>query len=170
MPSEVLRGLGYWFFYGIDRVGHWTDGSVPYTQNLGLLVVSFAIPVLALLAAMCVRWRHRAYFVVLTVVGVVVAVGANPYDDPSPLGGLFKSLRGVVELRARVAQHEPGGAAGGARPGGAARGRSERARSRLDGRGRRCAASTADGRTGRARDRAGDGEPARALDRQLLHR
>ncbi len=29
---------------------------------------------------------------VLTVVGVVVAVGANPYDDPSLLGGLFKSF------------------------------------------------------------------------------
>ena len=41
---------------------------------------------------MCVRWRHRAFFVVLTVVGVVVAVGANPYDDPSVLGGLFKSF------------------------------------------------------------------------------
>ena len=38
------------------------------------------------------RWRHRAYFVLLTVVGVVVAVGANPYDDPSPLGGTFKSF------------------------------------------------------------------------------
>ena len=92
LPTEVLRGLGYWFFYGIDRVGHWTDASVPYTQNLGLLVVSFAIPVLALFGAACVKWRHRAYFVVLTVVGVVVAVGANPYDDPSVVGGLFKSF------------------------------------------------------------------------------
>ncbi len=91
-PMETLRGLGYWFFYGIDRVGHWTDGSVPYMRNLGLLAVSFAIPVLALFAAMCVRWRHRAYFVVLTFVGVVVAVGANPYDDPSALGGTFKSF------------------------------------------------------------------------------
>jgi len=92
LPTEVLRGLGYWFFYGIDRVGHWTDASVPYTQNLGLLVVSFAIPALALLAAVSVRWRHRAYFIALTVVGVVVAVGANPYDDPSVVGGLFKSF------------------------------------------------------------------------------
>ena len=65
---------------------------MPYTQNLGLLAVSFAIPILALFAAMCVRWRHRAYFVILTVVGVVVAVGANPFDDPSILGGLFKSF------------------------------------------------------------------------------
>jgi arabinofuranan 3-O-arabinosyltransferase len=77
LPSEVLRGLGYWFFYGIDRVGHWTEGSVPYTQNLALLAVSFAIPILALFAAMCLRWKHRAYFVILTVVGVAVAVGAN---------------------------------------------------------------------------------------------
>src|SRR3954449_3757369 len=91
-PLETLRGLGYWFFYGIDRVGHWTDASVPYLQSLGLLVVSFALPVLAFFGAACVRWRHRAYFVLLTVVGVVVAVGANPYDDPSLLGGTFKSF------------------------------------------------------------------------------
>jgi hypothetical protein len=92
LPSEVLRGLGYWFFYGIDRVGHWTDASVPYTQDLALIGVSFLLPVLALVSAACVRWRHRAYFVVLTVVGVAVAVGANPFDDPSPLGGMFKSF------------------------------------------------------------------------------
>src|SRR4051812_20382111 len=92
LPSEVLRGLGYWFFYGIDRIGHWTDASVPYMSNLGLIGVSFLLPILALLSAACVRWRHRAYFVVLVLVGVTVAVGANPYDDPSPLGGLFKSF------------------------------------------------------------------------------
>ena len=92
LPTEVLRGLGYWFFYGIDRIGHWTDASVPYTQNLALIAVSFALPILALFAAGCIRWRHRTYFVVLTVVGVTVAVGANPYDDPSILGGLFKSF------------------------------------------------------------------------------
>src|SRR3954468_19891904 len=65
LPSEVLRGLGYWFFYGIDRIGHWTDGSVPYTQNLALIGVSFLLPILAFASAMVVRWRHRAYFVVL---------------------------------------------------------------------------------------------------------
>ena len=92
LPSEVLRGLGYWFFYGIDRIGHWTDGSVPYTQNLALIGVSFLLPILALASAMVVRWRHRAYFVVLVVVGAAVAVGANPFDDPSALGGLFKSF------------------------------------------------------------------------------
>jgi hypothetical protein len=91
-PLETLRGLGYWFFYGIDRVGHWNAASPAYTQALALLVVSFALPVLAMFAAACVRWRHRAYFVLLTVVGVVVAVGANPYDDPSAIGRTFKSF------------------------------------------------------------------------------
>ena len=133
MPSEVLRGLGYWFFYGIDRIGHWTEASVPYTQNLGLLFVSFAIPVLAVLAAVCVRWRHRAYFVVLVIVGVVVAVGANPYDDPSIARWPVQVVRGVIELRARAAQHEPRGPAGRARPGRPARRRGQRGGGRLAG-------------------------------------
>ncbi len=42
----------------------------------------------------CVRWRHRAYFVLLVVVGTVVSVGAWPYDDPSPYGRLFKWFAG----------------------------------------------------------------------------
>ena len=121
-PIEMLRGLGYWFFYGSDRLGHWTDASVPYMQDLWLLVVSFAAAgARAASAPRCVRWRHRAFFVLLVVVGVVIAVGAYPYDDPSPLGGAVQVVRGVVELRARAAQHEPRGAAGRARARGAAR-------------------------------------------------
>jgi hypothetical protein len=36
-----------------------------------------------------VRWRHRAYFVLLVVVGLVLSVGANPFNNPSPLGALL---------------------------------------------------------------------------------
>ena len=75
------------------------------------------------------------YFVVLTFVGVVVAVGANPYDDPSIARRAVQVVRGVVELRARVAQHQPRGAAGRARPRGAARRRRERGRRRVAGAG-----------------------------------
>ena len=49
---------------------------------------------LALAAAAIVRWRHRAYFVLLVVVGTVVSVGAWPYDDPSWYGSLFKTFAG----------------------------------------------------------------------------
>ena len=92
LPVEVLRGLGYWFFYGRDTIGPWIEPSVRYTQDIWLLAVSYGLPVLALLGAALVRWKHRAFFVFVTVIGVAVSVGANPYDDPSVLGRLFKGF------------------------------------------------------------------------------
>ena len=32
-PNEILRGLGYWFFYGQDRLGPWIEASSNYTQR-----------------------------------------------------------------------------------------------------------------------------------------
>lgn len=92
LSSEVLRGLGYWFFYGNDKLGPWIEPAVDYTQKPWLIAVGFAIPTLALLGMAVLRWRHRAYAVCLIVVGTVIAVGAHAYDDPSPLGSAFKSL------------------------------------------------------------------------------
>ncbi len=92
LAPEVLRGLGYWFFYGQDKLGAWTESSVPYTQWPWLIVVGYAIPALALLSAAFVRWRYRAYFALLVVVGVVISVGTYPYDAPSPAGALFTSF------------------------------------------------------------------------------
>ena len=37
VSHEVLRGLGYWFFYGSDRLGPWIEPSVAYTQSLPLI-------------------------------------------------------------------------------------------------------------------------------------
>ncbi len=91
LASEVLRGLGYWFFYGGDKVDPWIEASGRYMGSLWLIAVSFALPALALLAAVVTRWRYRAYFVALMVLGTAVAVGAYPYDGPSPLGALFKA-------------------------------------------------------------------------------
>ena len=34
--SEVLRGLGYWYFYGSDRLGQWVATSVQFTQQIWL--------------------------------------------------------------------------------------------------------------------------------------
>jgi hypothetical protein len=92
LPSEVLRGLGYWFFYSGDRISPWIAPSVRYTQDLWLIAASFAVPLLAFVAAALVRWRHRAFFVLVMLVGFVVAVGINPYDDPSALGRLFRAF------------------------------------------------------------------------------
>jgi arabinofuranan 3-O-arabinosyltransferase len=86
VASEVLRGLGYWYFYGGDTLGQWLTASVDYMTKVALIVVSFAVPALALLAAVCARWRDRAYFVLLVLVGLVFSVGTFPYTSPSVVG------------------------------------------------------------------------------------
>ena len=92
VAPEVLRGLGYWFFYGGDKLGNWIEASVHYTQSRPLIVVSYAVPTLALLAGAFIRWRHRFYFAILMVIGVAIAVGAHPFDDPSPFGAVLKAF------------------------------------------------------------------------------
>ena len=85
---ELFRGLGYWYFYGQGRLGAWIEPSTPYTR--WALPLSFALPLLALLAAAVVRFRHRGHALVLIVVGILVGIGAHPYDDPSFLGRIFR--------------------------------------------------------------------------------
>ncbi len=101
LASEILRGLGYWYFYGTDRVGPWTQTSVDYTQSIALIVWSFSVPVLAVLAAFIARWRYRSYFLLLMVLGMVLAVGPNPYEHPSGVGSVIKKI--MVDTTAGLA-------------------------------------------------------------------
>ncbi len=101
LASEIIRGLGYWYFYGSDRVGSWTQASVAYTQDLWLIGLSFIVPVLAFAAAFLSRWRYRSYFVLITVVGMVLAVGPNPYGHPSTVGSVLKAI--MVDTTAGLA-------------------------------------------------------------------
>ncbi len=87
--TEVVRGLGYWFFYGTDALGPWFESAVTMTESVPAVALSFAIPILALAAALWTRWRYRVFFVGMAVVGLVVSVGAYPFDEPSPYGSLF---------------------------------------------------------------------------------
>jgi hypothetical protein len=91
-PADIVRGLGYWYFYGTDHLGPWTYASVRYTQNVALLASSFAMPVVAVLAGAFVRWRERAYFLVLLFVGLVLSVGPFPFTHPTVIGRLLKSF------------------------------------------------------------------------------
>ncbi|MFI5045844.1 MAG: alpha-(1-_3)-arabinofuranosyltransferase family protein [Acidimicrobiia bacterium] len=95
--TEVLRGLGYWLFYG--RVGGspgLPDLAAPYI-TLRLLFVSFAVPVLALLLGGLAKWGPRAFFASVIFVGTVVAVGAYP-SPRSPLGSLYEAAGRNSEL------------------------------------------------------------------------
>ena len=91
-PMEVLRGLGNWYFYGRDTIAPWVQPASEYTQQLWRLAISYLVPIVALLGALCVRWRHKLYFVTLVAVGMAIGVGVHPYSHPSPLGGLFKAI------------------------------------------------------------------------------
>ena len=87
---EVLRGLGYWFAYGSDRLDPWVEPAQSYTQDPWLLAVTFAIPAVAVLALGIARWRHRPFAIALVLVGTILAVGAYPFDAPPPVGALIK--------------------------------------------------------------------------------
>ena len=91
-PIEVLRGLGYWYFYGTDRLGPWVSSSVQLTQELVPLAFSFVVPALSFVAAVFTRWRARAFFVLLVLVGLVLAVGTYPFSDPTWFGHALKAF------------------------------------------------------------------------------
>lgn len=90
LAGEVLRGLGYWLFYGGDVLGPWNSASTPYLQSPGLLGLGFALVVAGMVAVVTLRWVDRAFLALLVLVGTVVAVGAHRYADPSPLGAVVK--------------------------------------------------------------------------------
>jgi arabinofuranan 3-O-arabinosyltransferase len=91
-PADIIRGLGYWYFYGTDHLGAWTTAAIRYTQDLALLATSYAVPVLALVASAFVRWRERAFFLLLLFVGLVLSVGPFPFSHPTEIGGALKSF------------------------------------------------------------------------------
>jgi arabinofuranan 3-O-arabinosyltransferase len=100
--QEVLRGLGYWFFYGDDALGPWVGPSRPFQSAVWLLAATFAVPVLALAGGALARWRERSFFVLLALVGLALAVGVYPYDHPSPWGrGLKAFLQSDVGMAMR---------------------------------------------------------------------
>ena len=92
LASEVVRGLGYWYFYGSDRLGPWKQAAVRLEESAWLLATSFAVPALGVVGAIFSRWRAKVFFVLLILVGVVLAVGMHPYPDPSVLGRVLKAF------------------------------------------------------------------------------
>jgi len=77
LASEVLRGLGYWYFYDGDELGQWVSTSIQFTQQLWLVVLSFAVPLAAFMGAVIVRWRP-GYFVFLVLIGWWPRWGPTP--------------------------------------------------------------------------------------------
>ncbi|MEO6318839.1 MAG: alpha-(1-_3)-arabinofuranosyltransferase family protein [Acidimicrobiales bacterium] len=89
-PGDVLRGLGNWVFFSRDGAGYVVDQAEAYDRDGLVVALSYAVPVVGLMAALAVRWAHRTYFGLLVVIGVVVAVGSSPVDDPSFYGSIWE--------------------------------------------------------------------------------
>jgi arabinofuranan 3-O-arabinosyltransferase len=92
LSSEVVRGLGYWYFYGGDNFGPWVSAMPQFTQQLWLLGVGYALPLLGVAGTVLVHYRHRVFLLAMVVVGAVLAVGAHPLASPSPVGRLLRAL------------------------------------------------------------------------------
>lgn len=102
VSTEALRGLGYWLFYVRDQAGPLTSMSLHYQVSTVVIGAGFVLIVAGLLGLATVRWRPRRFLSWLLLVGVVLAVGAHPIDDPSPLGRpLADSATSTITLALR---------------------------------------------------------------------
>ncbi|MFM8871048.1 MAG: alpha-(1-_3)-arabinofuranosyltransferase family protein, partial [Actinomycetota bacterium] len=91
-PQEILRGLGYWFFYGNDHSGAWVDGSTRLIGTTPLLALGMLVATMGLVSVGLARHRHSPHSVALLVVGLAIAVGSNPQGASSLYGRLFESV------------------------------------------------------------------------------
>jgi len=87
-PAEVVRGLGYWFFYGGDRLDHWVGPSSSYTNEGWLILLGFGIAMFSLLGLLT-NFPRRGTFVAMLAAGMVVSVGGAPIDAPTVYGSWF---------------------------------------------------------------------------------
>ncbi|MFA5884528.1 MAG: alpha-(1-_3)-arabinofuranosyltransferase family protein [Acidimicrobiia bacterium] len=89
---EMLRGLGYWLFYGTEARDPNVKAAIDYLERTPFVLLSYAIPLLAVVAGLATRWRHRAFAIALVLTGVVLGVGAYPSGDSSPFGTVFEAV------------------------------------------------------------------------------
>jgi arabinofuranan 3-O-arabinosyltransferase len=101
--SEVMRGLGYWQYYGGDQFGPWVPPVQTYITSVPMILAGFVMPVGALLSVWLVRWRYRAFFFLLGLLALFISVGLFPTGPPTPFGRillfLYAHVPGVAGLR-----------------------------------------------------------------------
>lgn len=89
LPQELLRGLGYWFFYGDEYAGRWIGPSAPYMHNLVVIAAGFSLVAVGLISLAATKFPYRIHLSLLTLIGLGVAAGASPLSDSSLYGQLF---------------------------------------------------------------------------------
>ena len=89
-PQEIMRGLGYWFFYGGDRLGPWVGPAGVY-HSPWMIAVGTILTAVALLG-LCTAFVGRGRALLLLLAGLTVAVGAAPLGSSTPYGEVFSRL------------------------------------------------------------------------------
>lgn len=92
LPQELLRGLGYWFFYGDEYAGRWIGPSAPYMYNRVVIIAGFILVAIGLVSLTVTKMPHRIHLSLLTLIGLGIAVGAAPLTDSSLYGQLFDAV------------------------------------------------------------------------------
>lgn len=95
--SESWRGLGYWvtYFQGAQQGGD-VPGATAWFETPAGVLLTFVVPVVALVALGRMRWRPRLAWAAVALVSVAVMVGSNPTPSRSPAGRLLLAAYDAV--------------------------------------------------------------------------
>ncbi len=82
---EVLRGLGYWLFYDRNVAVPLTSAATPYMSNWIVMVAGLALTAVGIFGVRSLPPAVRRPAALVLMIGTILAVGAHPFGDPSPL-------------------------------------------------------------------------------------
>ena len=92
LPQELLRGLGYWFFYGDEYGGRWIGPSAPYMTNTFIILAGFFVSAFGLISLATTNARYKVHLALFTLIGLAIAVGASPLTQSSWYGRIFETI------------------------------------------------------------------------------
>ena len=89
LPSELLRGFGYWFSYGGDWLDPWVGATYGLLAQPWYLALGLALSLGSLIGLTLVSGAARRPAAVLVIAGLAFAVGEAWTGAVSPWGVLF---------------------------------------------------------------------------------
>lgn len=92
LPSELLRGFGYWFSYGGDWLDPWVGATYGLLGQPWYLAIGLALVVAALLGLSRVVSPARRPAAVMVLAGLAFAVGEAWTGRWTPWGAVFGGL------------------------------------------------------------------------------
>ena len=86
--AEVFRGLGMWTLYGSGAQGPFTPGQLAYLSAPVIVVLTFVVPVVALLGPLLSRSPARVFGTSAALTGALLMAAPFPFESRSAWGDL----------------------------------------------------------------------------------